>query len=826
LKHRKLNAGRFALSGLAIATACLWGLNAQALGLGQLRVQSALGEPLRAEIDVTSMTAEEAGTLVLRVAPPDAYRAAGVDYNAVLPGTQVQLMKRPDGRSYLRVTSDRAVVEPFVDVILEMNWASGRLVREYTLLLDPPGTPRNMAAAPPPAVAPVISAAPAPMQAPPPRVAQAAPPPVAAPRTAPRVEAPAPAPRVAAAPAAPAAPAAAGGEQYRVRPGDSLSRIAKSVQPPSVSLDQMLVALFRGNPDAFIGNNMNRLKAGEVLTVPTAEQAQQVATAEAREVIRAQSSDFSAYRQQLASGVTMQKTEEPARQAKGTVQASVQDSKQPASPTPDKLTLSQGAVKASAPEAALSKDTEKKDAATRVAELSRNVEELKQLQSAASAAAPAGTTAPSAASAPLVVAAVPVAAPEAAASVAAPAVVASAPVVATVPPASKPAAPAAAEEPGFMASLLDNPLLLPGAGVLVALLAGLGVYRMRGRLRKNDRETSFLESRLQPDSFFGASGGQRIDTHDAPSSASSSASSMSYSLSQLDAIGDVDPVAEADVYLAYGRDLQAEEILKEAMRANPDRLAVRSKLLEVYAKRRDTKGFELLAGQLFALTGPDSEEWHKAQELGRQIDADNPLYAPGGQPDMLVREGGRLVEPLDATTMPQSAQSKAPAGPITEAGSLDAPPSLDLELDVNLDSHASSDSTPGALEVTRPFTTGAAIAEDTPFSIDLPGAAKPAAQRETVNALDFDLGELTLDDDKGGAPSRPVPLPDDDFAASLPSFDLGDEDADPLTRKLELAEEFRQIGDMEGARDLLEEVLASADGALKAKAQGMLDSLH
>ena len=454
MKHRKLNAGRFALSGLAIATACLWGLNAQALGLGQLRVQSALGEPLRAEIDVTSMSAEEAGTLVLRVAPPEAYRAAGVDYNSVLPGTQVQLLKRPDGRSYLRVTSDRAVVEPFVDVILEMNWASGRLVREYTLLLDPPGTPRNMAAAPPPAVAPVISAAPAPMAPPPaPRVAQAAPPPVAAPRPAPRVEAPAPAPRaeapapaprVAAAPAAPAAPAAAGGEQYRVRPGDSLSKIAKNVQPQSVSLDQMLVALFRGNPDAFIGNNMNRLKAGEVLTIPSAAQAQQVATGEARETIRAQSADFAAYRQQLASGVTTQKTDEPARQAKGTVQASVQDNKQAASPTPDKLTLVQGGVKASAPEAAVSRDTEKKDTATRVAELSRNVEELKKLQSAASAATPAATAAPAAAaaSAPLVVATLPAAAPEAAASAAAPAVVAAAPVVAAVPPAPAPAAPA------------------------------------------------------------------------------------------------------------------------------------------------------------------------------------------------------------------------------------------------------------------------------------------------------------------------------------------------------------------------------------------------
>ena len=126
--------------------------------------------------------------------------------------------------------------------------------------------------------------------------------------------------------------------------------------------------------------------------------------------------------------------------------------------------------------------------------------------------------------------------------------------------------PAQAEEPGFLESL--NPMLLAAGGAGVALLAGVAMF-LRSRRRADTGETSFLESRLQPDSFFGASGGQRVDTRDA----TGGPSSMSYSLSQLDAIGDVDPVAEADVYLAYGRDLQAEEILKEALRSTPDRLA-------------------------------------------------------------------------------------------------------------------------------------------------------------------------------------------------------------------------------------------------------------
>ena len=855
--------------------ACLWGSQAAALGLGRLNVQSALGESLKAEIEVTSMTPEEASSLKLRIAPPEAYRSAGVEYNPVLPSTQVQLVSRPGGRSVLRITSDRAVVEPFVDVIVEATWSSGRLVREYTMLFDPPVT--RLGAAPAPMASPVISPAPAEAAAAPAVAAAPTPAPAPSARTQPVRPAPAEAaPRVTS-----PAPNAAGGDDYRVRAGDSLSRIAGKTQRPGVSLDQMLVSIFRANPQAFVGDNMNRLKAGSVLSLPSAEEAGKLTPQAAREVIQAQSADFGAYRQRLASGVTTTTAEAPARQAKGQVQAQVDDRKQATAPTPDRLTLSQGGAKTAAPEAKVSREAERKDNGTRLAELARNVDDLKKLQGAtkpgaapaapATPAAPAATPAPSPApaAAPTVVAAVP--APPVAAPAAAPApapapspapvaasVAASAPTAATpaaaasaaVAPAPKPKvaaapAPAPASE-GFLDSLSDNSLLLPAAGVLVALLGGLGLYRLRGKLRKPAGETSFLESRLQPDSFFGASGGQRIDTREAAASTTGNSSSMSYSLSQLDAIGDVDPVAEADVYLAYGRDLQAEEILKEAMRSTPERMAIRSKLLEVYAKRRDAKGFELLASQMFNLTRGEGEDWVKAQELGRTIDPDNVLYQPGGQPEEVLGASGQVVEPLGASTVPYTAPAPAPQFEPAADATLDG---IDLDLDlVGMDAPTTSS------ETTQPFSTAAQFGSDDTLTIEIPGddpktvpvqrpsTAGAAAVPTTIalhsklpaqdDGLDFDLAslpDLNLPDEpsKSSMHSGETSMLDlGDFGTEAPAPTAGDGGGDnPLARKLELAEEFRQIGDLEGARDLLEEVVTKADGPLKAKAQSMLEKL-
>ena len=898
MKNRPVLAARSVLALAALAALSAAAPNAHALGVGRLNVQSALGEGMRAEIDITSLSPEEAASLAVRIASPEAYRAAGVDYNAVLSGTQATVVRRADGRAFLRLSSDRAVQEPFIELIVEMSWASGRLVREFTLLFDPPGSraaPPVQAAAP---VSPVISAAPAapsgqvavapgvlqpgPRTAPAPRTA--APSPVAgaaAPAPGPVAASPAakpartPAsptrPAVAAVPAAlPPAASSASGKRYAVRSGDTLYRVAGKTQPAGVSLDQMLVGLYRANPEAFIANNVNRLRAGSVLSVPTAAEVSDVTPTDLRRLITAQSLDFGAYRSRLAQGAPLAQAQEPARQAQGKVQASVDDRKQSATPSPDKLKLSGGA--ASDVNAPTAQPAGRLDGAARVAELSRNVEDLKKLQQGTAAVQAPAVQAPAGAlpAAPVAAAAapVPVVAPPAAApaqppvaaapgtgpAAAPPAPVAVAPVVSAVVPAVlppvAPPAPPAPPSAGMFDRLGSSGWLLPGAGLLALVLAGLGAWGMRRRFKKAASETSFLESRMQPDSFFGASGGQHVDTRDG---SRTSASSMGYSLSQLDAIGDVDPVAEADVYLAYGRDLQAEEILKEAMRTTPDRLAVRTKLLEVYAKRRDSKGFELLATQLYALTKGGGTDWARAQELGRQFDTDNQLYQPGGHPEEIILDGERVVvEPLGATTQPHSILSPAtqPAEdsrlPQMGGGTLD----LDLDLDLDLGEVGDSPSA-HAMDATRPLAPSLqrpSVADlDFDFEDRTPPVRRPAAPSVSTVPGKLDLDALSLDfDDEPAKNLSEVPtVVGGDTTLDFSQFPVSErgnlsetapttpgllddvliDSGDPLARKLELAEEFRQIGDIDGARDLLEEVVSKAAGTLRAKAQAMLDAL-
>src|SRR4051812_9479262 len=128
-------------TALALATAVLLGVSASdanALALGRITVQSALGEPLRAEIDIPEINTDEVASLKANIATPDAFRAAGLEYNSTLSDVRITLERRADGRYFLRLVSNRPVTEPFVDLILDSSWSAGHVVRDYTMLFDPP----------------------------------------------------------------------------------------------------------------------------------------------------------------------------------------------------------------------------------------------------------------------------------------------------------------------------------------------------------------------------------------------------------------------------------------------------------------------------------------------------------------------------------------------------------------------------------------------------------------------------------------------------------------------------------------------------------------
>ena len=158
-----------------------------AAGLGRLTVQSALGQPLKAEVEITSLSKEESNSLSVRLAPADAFKQAGLEYNPALGNVRFAVDRRPDGRALVRISSVQPLNEPFVDLLLELNWATGKFVREYTFLLDPPElklareSTTDSAAAPAAGIAPVVT----PAAEPPTQTAQAAQPPAEAPRAAP-----------------------------------------------------------------------------------------------------------------------------------------------------------------------------------------------------------------------------------------------------------------------------------------------------------------------------------------------------------------------------------------------------------------------------------------------------------------------------------------------------------------------------------------------------------------------------------------------------------------------------------------------------------------
>lgn len=1073
---------KFTPSKLALALALAMGVTstisttAEAAGLGRLNVQSALGQPLRAEVEITSLSKEEENGLNAKVASQEAFKQAGMEFNPALLGIRLAVEKRADGKQVVKLTSNRPVNEPFLDVLLELNWASGRLIREYTVLLDPPELKLSRAESiSAPTISnvqvarPVQAASPAsPTFTPAPAApiaqdtvqvtanAEPLPNPVAQRkaeararaeeqqriRDEARIQALADAQakadakaqakadakaqaqadaqaradaraevarnkaeareqaraqaqdaKVAKANKAPAAAAEAVATEgtYQVKRGDTLAKIARTVGPQGVTLDQALVSLYRANESAFDGRNMNRLRAGQILSLPTADAASEISNKEARQVVVAQTADFAAYREKLAGavGAAPAKPQTEAGQAAGGKITAKVEEKAVTKDAADKLKLSAAGKEAGkdkgtgagvAAEQAVAKKKALEETQSRSKELEKNVADLQNAvklkneqmakleaqkkadaeakakadaerarveaevkakaeadaaaakakaeadakakadaeQKAKEADAKAKADAEAAKAQADAAAKAQADAAKAQAQAAAekpaekaPEAAAPAPVAPPVSPAPAPVAPApapeAAPEQTVSAGLFGSPLALGGLGLIGLLGAGYAAYSVMRRKKFQQFEDSIITgTNLQANSVFGQTGGQSVDTNSMFNSTFGPVTT-----SALDS-NEVDPIAEADVYIAYGRQAQAEEILKEALRRDGDRQAVRLKLIELCAQRGDAKAVETLAGEMYAMTNGDCEEWPRVLAVGAAVDPSNPMYANAGaaiEPNHestmpVVGAGAAAVAAtgaMIASTLDPAETVKLPNGgamltdtqdmadfPLDMADTQPAPVDFDLDLTKQFAepaaNAAASSAADLALDLPMPEPIVAADANTLDFDIgfDTPSAASEptfdlpletaaenvqavhqevVAQSEQASGLDFDLGDLEVpslaDHARAGAEAAELnidlpalqPLAEsalDSAYDAPPALDVAGLDLDlpapqesaasndaevdgdapshwqEIATKLDLAKAYLDIGDKEGAQELLEEVVDAGDAAQKAKAQAML----
>ena len=769
-------------------------LMAHAAGLGKLSVTSALGQPLAAEIELFAADKAELDSLSASLASDQAFRDARVEFAPVLSSLRFAVEQRPNGRAVLKVSSSRPVNDPFIDMLVELSWASGRLVREYTMLLDPPGM-GGVQTVSPVAVAPART-------------------PVAAPAAAPQATTAPATPR----PSVPA-PQAAAPDRVTVKRGDTLTRIANRVRPEGVSLEQTLLGLYRENDQAFEGN-MNRLKAGKTLNVPSAEKVAAIPQQEAVRELRLQADDWRAYRQKLAGAVSAAPAAPVAadQASSGKITPKVEDR---AKPTPaarqDMLKLSRATPPTTAAagkadetralqeklraqeEDATARENALQESDQRVATLEKQIQDLQKLvemQERAQAEAPVSAPAP--------------------------AVSAPAPVALAVPPL---VAPEPAEN--WYAPLLATPMYW-GGGLAALGLGGVLWWMMTGGGRRRKTRSTTLDDSImtggdvRPNTVIGAASGGSVNTGDT----SFLTDFSQVGLGTIDT-HDVDPIAEAEVYMAYGRDAQAEEILKEAISNNPDRHEIRVKLLEIYAAQRNSVTFEAVAGELYAALGSKSSPlWDKACEMGRSIDPTNPLYggvqssaAPAATVAATAAVAGGAVAFADESVHKPVADTQ-PAAPVEiEAASepeLEPEPEFvtasgPLEFEsaghvLNFDSPSAAAATPGS---------GYVEMDTLGLDFDLPDLDVPATADDT---LKLDLG---LDEDNGL---------DSKFDFSGLDLDLGEAggnelELDEAGTKLDLARAYVEMGDKEGAREILSEVLAEGSDKQKADAKGMLSSL-
>lgn len=773
---------------IAAASALSSGM-AHALGLGELSVKSTLNQPLLAEIELTDAKGINASQLVPSLGTTADLAQAGVTRRAFLSDLTFTPVINPGGKSVLRITSSKPVRDPYVKFLVQVLWPNGRAQREYSLLLDPPRFEGSAAPAPAPVAAPAQL----------PSVT----PPVAAPAPA------EPAPAAATPAEAPLpAPAADKSAQYVTSNNDTLWEIAAKVRNGG-TIQQTMLAIQALNPDAFIDGNINRLKKGQVLRLPTAQQTTSLSQSQAVAEVAQQ---YRAWREGRRTPAGTRQVDATRRASAGAAPAQVE--------ARDNLSLVAAGNAASSQNGAAADgdlanklavtqealDTTRRDNAelqSRMGDLQSQLDKLQRLMALKNdqlaKMQASGAEVPAPANAPLPATAVDAAgAPIKPAGEISPEDALAAAQVAT-PPADQPLAVEPVEqepESDPLKAVLDNPVMLGligGAALLILALLLLFLARRRNAKAEEDKHKRMArvlaeESQFASDMDLNAPADGFDGLEVSSPSYKMAPAAMAAAAANASRERPTDPLVQAEIHIAYGRMNQAVELLEESVKEEPHRDDMRLKLMEIYAEQGNHKAFAaherklVAAGKLQAEAEPapiPAAASVIVPPAPKAADTAAPVAAVAAAAAVAATTAALSTE-LDAKYLEELlADDELEQAPAVEPEPEVDP--LDNEFDLSLDA---LDAAP-ADEVVTVDDLDDLLLDDSLSATDAPVVAEPlsAASPEPDDLSDFDL-DLADED--------PVLSTEDDFLVGLGEdpLDLGESEPEKASADLELPEDF------------------------------------
>ena len=830
---------------LAIAIAlAVAPFQSQALGLGKIETRSVLNQPFDAEIQLLSVPPGELDGVRVNLATPEAFDRADIDRPYLLSKLRFKTLRKANGDAAIEVFSRDAIQEPYLNFLVEVNWPKGRMVREFTVLLDPPLTTgrRAAAVATPTSVSTPVS-------------------PVSPVST--RTVQPESMARV-----------ASEGEYGPVQRDETLWSIANATRPAGASANQMMLAILKANPLAFGADNINTLKAGSILRIPSVEEVQALTAAEARQIAN---QHYEEWKQGAVATAPVTRT------AETTTDTPSQPSMQDASADEEaRLKLSGSDVAGqsgagedaeaikqellAAQEKVITAQSESdeirgqmEDMQAELLDLKRLLElkdkQLAQLQAAndesmaatEDAAEVTETMVEEAVAEEAVeeaieetveeaaevtesmveetVEAVEEAVEEAAVEPVAEETAPPAPVAAPVEQPEEKAAPP--KEQTLLEMITGSATMMGIAvAVLVVLLALIWAAFSRrnkaGKPMPPPQKAAPATAEAQPDAVAAAVEDTQPAVEDTDDDTSFLSEFTPADLDELNAqeTGEVDPISEADVYIAYGRFDQAEELVLSALEQEPGKVSYQHKLLEIYYANKDEGKFTALA-QSMAEAGAEAEDpdaWNRAKLMGGDLDPENPLFA-----DAMDAVSQDITEDLDMALSELESQLTDDAdGAVADLNV----PSEDLE-ELDLDEIAGKATEEGIPEL---GTAAEAPFEQAPEeAVSETVSEEDAAIEELAAELEaFDIDALSESEEAAGTVETSQPAgdsfgSDDDLLLNDDLDDLGGlDEIDDVSTKIDLARAYVEMGDKEGAKGILEEVLEEGSEAQKQEAQTLI----